>query len=109
MGLQKILKICGKERVFSFKCSLFLVYWGYQSIWKMCGKGIIRGGGAQLCYLYIVEIENGARRACKGNQGAKGKIKRGQEAQRNEKGAMKIANKEREAKIRKEQGALGKH
>ncbi len=29
------------ERVSSLKCSLFCVYWGYQSVWKMCGKGII--------------------------------------------------------------------
>ena len=28
------------ERVFSFKCSHVGVYWGYQSVWQMYGKGI---------------------------------------------------------------------
>ncbi len=31
----------GVERVFSSKCLLFCVYWGYQNVWQMCGKGII--------------------------------------------------------------------
>ncbi len=29
------------ERVFCLKCSLWCVYWGYLSVWIMCGKGII--------------------------------------------------------------------
>ncbi len=29
------------KRVFSFKCSLFVCNWWYQSVWKVCGKGII--------------------------------------------------------------------
>ncbi len=39
-GLKSTQFIKCVERVFSFKCPLFCVYWGYQSLWKMCGKGI---------------------------------------------------------------------
>ena len=41
-GVKSIHFIKCVERVFSFKCSLFYVYWGYQSAWQMCGKDHFR-------------------------------------------------------------------
>ncbi len=42
-GLKSTCFIKCVERVFRWKCSprSICVYWGYQSVWKMCGKGII--------------------------------------------------------------------
>ncbi len=47
------------ERMFSSKYSLFCVYWGYQGIWKMCGKGMI----FMDTFHTITVLSNFARRA----------------------------------------------